>query len=121
SEGNQAWCQHAPVLLISCSDTLFERNEKPNAYGPYDTGAAALSICLQAASLDLMSHQMAGFNADEARRLFAIPARFVPLAMMAVGYQLSETALPEQFKARELSPRKRSPLATRFFGGGWES
>jgi len=119
SEGNQPWCQHAPVLIISCTDTLFAHNDKPNAYGPYDTGAAALSICLQATVLGLMTHQMAGFSADKARDAFAIPARYQPLAMMSVGYQLPEAVLPAQLRERELKPRVRSPLASRFFAGSW--
>lgn len=121
SEGNQPWCQHAPVLLISCTDTLFAHNDKPNSYGPYDTGAAAMSICLQAAALGLMTHQMAGFSPEKAREQFAIPERYLPLAMMTVGYQVAEADLPEQFRTRELAPRKRSPLPTRFFAGAWDT
>lgn len=119
TESNQAWCQHAPVLLITCADTRFAHNDKPNAYGAYDTGAAALSICLQAAALGLMTHQMAGFSAATAREAFAIPERYTVLSMMAVGYQLPEAALPEKFRERELKPRARSPLASRFFEGTW--
>jgi len=119
SEGNQPWCQHAPVLIIACCDTLFVHNDKPNAYGPYDTGAAALSICLQAAALGLMTHQMAGFSADKVRGEFAIPERYRVLSMMTAGYQLPEATLPEKFRERELKPRARSPLASRFFAGSW--
>jgi hypothetical protein len=39
--------------------------------------------------------------------------------MMTIGYQVDEANVPEQFKARELKPRVRSPLETRFFGGAW--
>ena len=56
---------------------------------------------------------------DKARELFGIPERFKTLAMMAVGYQLPEDQLPEQFKAKELAPRKRKPLGEQFFLGGW--
>jgi nitroreductase len=119
AEGNQPWCQHAPVLIIACTDTLFAHNDKPNAYGPYDTGAAALSICLQATALGLMTHQMAGFSADKVREAFAIPERYRVLSMITVGYQLPEAALPENLRERELKPRLRSPLATRFFAGSW--
>lgn len=118
-EGNQPWCQHAPVLLITCCDTLFVHNDKPNGYGPYDSGAAAMSICLQASALGLMTHQMAGFSAAKARELFAVPDRYTPLAMMTVGYQLDEAYLSEALKARELKPRARSPLESRFFAGEW--
>jgi len=119
SEGNQAWCKYAPVLILTCADTLFQRNDKPNAYHAYDAGAAAISLCLQAAAHDLMTHQMGGFAHAKARELFAIPERFKPLAMMALGYQLPESEYPEQWRERELKPRQRRPLGTHFFAGEW--
>lgn len=118
-EGNQAWCKDAPVLIISCCDTLLSKNDKPNAFGPFDTGAAALSICLQATELGLMTHQMGGFFADKARELFNIPERFNPLAMMALGYQLPEDKLLPALRERELAPRVRNPLTAHFFGSDW--
>jgi nitroreductase len=117
--GNQAWCEHAPVLVLITTDTLFKHNDKPNGFGPYDSGAAAMSFALQATALGLMTHQMGGFSGDKARELFGIPERFKTLAMMALGYQLPEDQIPEQFKAKELAPRKRKPLGEQFFLGGW--
>lgn len=120
-EGNQPWCKHAPVLAIICADTVFSKNDKPNTWGAYDTGAAALSLCLQAAQLDLMTHQMGGFLPDKARTAFAIPQRYQPMAMMAIGYQLPKDKLPEAFRERELKPRARNPLEEHFFLNGWGS
>jgi nitroreductase len=119
NETNQAWCQHAPVLVVVCHDTQFGHNDKPNQHAPYDAGAASMSMCVQATNLGLMTHQMAGFSPDKARELFAIPERYKPLVMMTIGYQLDEASLPEQFKARELKPRTRAALETRFFAGEW--
>lgn len=119
NEKNQEWCRHAPVLVVVCHDTLFVHNDKPNAHAAYDTGAASMSLCIQATALGLMTHQMAGYSADKARELFAIPERYKAIAMMSVGYQLPEEKLPEQFRERELKPRARSPLDSRFFGGEW--
>jgi nitroreductase len=118
-EKNQGWCKSAPVLIIACCDTVLSKTDKPNAFGPYDTGAASVCMCLQAAALGLMTHQMAGFVADKARQLFHIPERFIPLAMMAVGYQLPEARLPEALKTRELAARVRNPLEQNFFAGAW--
>lgn len=118
-EGNQAWCLNAPVLALSCCDTKFARNDKPNRFGPYDTGAAAMSLCMQAAALGLMTHQMGGFHTDKACEVFEIPERYLPMAMMAIGYQLPEDRLPEQFRERELLPRKRNPREQHFFGSTW--
>jgi nitroreductase len=91
AEGNQPWCRLAPVLLITCADTRFTRNDKPNRFGGH----------------------------DKARASFAIPERFEPMAMMALGYQLPEERLPEEFRNRELAPRQRNPLEQHFFLGSW--
>jgi len=120
AEGNQPWCQHAPVLAIICADTLFSQNGKPNNWCEYDTGAAALSLCLQASALGLMTHQMAGFSPDQARKSFGLPDSVKPLAMMTVGYQCSEENLPEEFRERELKPRERNALGKHFFLNAWD-
>jgi len=119
-EKNQAWCKSAPVLVIVCCDTVLTKTGQPNPFGAYDTGAASVSLCLQAASLGLMTHQMGGFVPDNARATFQIPERFKPLAMMAIGYQLPEAQLPEAFKTRELAARARNPLGQNFFAGAWD-
>lgn len=120
TEKNQAWCQHVPLLIIACHDTEFSHNGNPNKYGPYDTGAASLSMCLQARALGLMSHQMGGFSADQIRDSFAVPDRFTPIAAIAIGYQLAEDKIPQEFKERELAPRKRNSLEDHFFLGAWK-
>lgn len=119
-EGNQLWCRHAPVLAIICADTLFSTNDKPNGWGAYDTGAAAISLCLQGVALGLMTHQMAGFSPDKARENFEIPGRYQPMAMMTIGFQHEEQDIPEEFREREMKPRVRNPLDGHFFLSGWE-
>lgn len=119
-EKNQAWCQHVPVLIAACHDTQFTMNDNPNKYGAYDTGAASVSLCLQARALGLMTHQMAGFSAELIREKFSIPPRFEPIAIIALGYQIAEDEIPEQFKERELAPRKRNALSDNFFLGAWK-
>lgn len=118
--GNQAWCANVPVLVLVCADTVFKHNGSPNRFAEYDSGAAAMSFVVQATALGLMTHQMGGFNGDNARSAFGIPDKFKLMAMMAVGYQLPEDQLPEQFKAKELAPRKRHPLGSQFFLGAWD-
>jgi len=119
-EGNQPWCANVPVLISACHDTQFSTNDKPNNWGAYDTGAASVFMCLQATELGLMSHQMAGFSADLIREKFNVPERYQPIAVIAIGYQVSEENIPDAFKERELAPRKRNPLSENFFMGRWE-
>ena len=117
--GNQAWVKDAPVLLLTCADTLFNHNQKPNRWAQYDTGAAAENLCLQASSMGLMAHQMGGFDADKARETFAIPAQYIPMAMMSIGYAADISTLEGEILTRETAPRKRRPLNELFFADSW--
>ena len=119
SVNNQAWVKNVPLLMLSCAGSIFGHTGKPNRWTQHDTGAASLSLVLQAVALGLAVHQMGGFDADKARAAFAIPADYTPMAMIAVGYQADASILPDEVKAKELTPRKRKPLSECFFVGGW--
>lgn len=119
SVNNQAWVSNVPLLMLSCAGSTFGHNSKHNRYAQYDTGAASMGLALQAVALGLVMHQMGGFDAGKARAAFAIPADYTPMAMIAIGYQADPAILPDEVKARELTTRKRKPLAECFFAGGW--
>lgn len=121
SEGNRAWAKDAPLLFLSCADSVLSKNGSPNRWGQYDTGAATENLCLQATALGLMVHQMGGFDADKTREAFAIPEQFTPMAMMTVGYQLAEDKIPEDIKEREYNERARNPIEDNFFDGTWDN
>jgi nitroreductase len=118
-QGNQGWAKDAPVFVLICAGTLFEQNQKPNRWGAYDTGAAAVSLSLQATSMGLVTHQMGGFDGEKTRAAFNIPEQFEMMSMMAVGYIADVDALPEEAKERTLAPRKRKPLGELFYEGVW--
>ncbi|HEU0289606.1 MAG TPA: nitroreductase family protein [Burkholderiales bacterium] len=119
SENNRKWVKNVPLLMLSCSGSIFGATGKPNRWGQHDTGAASVSMALQATAMGLMVHQMGGFDADKARAAFDIPAEYTPMAMIAVGYQASADVLDEETKAKELRPRGRKSLGEKFFEGGW--
>ena len=70
-------------------------------------------------ALGLMAHQMGGFDADEARKRFNIPAAYTCMSMIAVGYRGTPDILNDELKALELAARQRQPLTERFFEGAW--
>ncbi len=123
TEGNQQWVVDAPVLLLVCSDTEFsKRPGRANRWGQHDAGMASQNLHLQAVALDLMSHPMAGYDKDKIRAVFEIPERFDLLAMIAIGHPVdSADGLDEENRERELAPREREPLGTRFFDSGWDA
>lgn len=108
----QAWAKDADVLILVSARTLSENKGKPNYWAEYDTGAAAISMALQASELGLMAHQVGGFDKEKARTVFGLPDYCKPMAMMIVGYE-SSTPNP-----RDL-PRVRKPVGDNFFDGAW--
>lgn len=121
AEGNQVWAIHAPVLLASVADSRFRRNATPNRWGMYDTGAAAVSLCLQATAQGMIAHQMGGFDAAKLAESFGIPDEFTPMAMIAIGYQGDSDSLPEGPREAELADRSRQSLHEIAFSGHWDS
>lgn len=119
SENNRKWVKNVPVLMLSCAGSIFEHNQKPNRYGPHDTGAASMSMALEAPAQGLVVHQMGGYDAAKAREAFRIPEEYTPMAMIAVGYQASPDVLDDETKQKELRGRSRKPLSELFFEKGW--
>jgi nitroreductase len=120
SENNRKWVKNVPLLMLSCAGSIFEVKQTANRWTQHDTGAATTCMALQAVALGLVVHQMGGFDAEKARAAFSIPPEYTPMAMIAVGYQAEpDTMDDEEVKKKELAPRTRKPVSTRFFVGGW--
>ena len=120
AEGNRSWAGNAPLLILVVADNFMARDGRANRWGQYDTGAASMNLCLQATELGLMTHQMGGFDVQMTRKLFCIPVYCTPMSVLAVGSQLSVSAIAPEIRERELRPRMRRPLTECFFDGGWD-
>ncbi len=115
---NQAWVSGSPVLVAACANTLNGRGE-PNRSASYDTGAASMSLTLQAHALGLAAHQMGGFDPAALRAAFQIPAEFEAMAMIAIGHHGDAQQLSEVLREREHAPRARLPMGEIAFAGAW--
>jgi nitroreductase len=119
-EGNKRWVKNAQVLFAVFADTKWRADRtKKNKWGPFDTGAAAMSIYLQAFDLGLFAHPMAGFDATKLRTEFNIPKDFEPYAMIAIGYPGNPEELESPYREREYANRFRRPLKENFFENQW--
>ena len=117
--GNQLWAGQAPALMMSIAKLRFAEDQSPNRHAFHDVGLAMGNFLVQAMALEIFVHQMAGFEVDKARKLFAIPDGFEPVAMIAVGYLGDPNTLPENLRKRELAPRTRKPLDSFVFTARW--
>lgn len=119
--GNKNWVKNCPILLVAIADTKFD-NGSFNNWAEYDTGAASENICLQATSLGLFAHQMAGFDVVKLKKNFDIPPSYKPMAMIAIGYKSDDLSLvDERYQKMELSERTRKPLQENFFDSKWKN
>jgi nitroreductase len=118
-EFNVQWAQHAPVLLLSVARSTFESTGEPNRHAFHDVGQAIANLTFQATVSGLLVHQIAGFYVEKARREFSIPQDHEPVAAAAIGYPGNSAELPEKLRKRDASPRKRRPLTSFVFEGGW--
>lgn len=118
-EFNQGWAKSAPVIGLSVAGLKFENNGQPNRHAFHDVGQAAANLALQATSLGLQIHQMAGILPDKARELFSIPEGYEAVAGFALGYPGDPASLPDQLRERELAPRVRKPIESFVFSGKW--
>lgn len=108
---NQGWAKDAPILIVITADKRSKSSPPENHWAEYDTGAAAYGMMLEATTLGLMAHQMAGFDPEVLRKEFKIPSHFKPLAVMALGYEKN---------GEKPLPKERRPSSENFFLNEWE-
>jgi nitroreductase len=109
SPSNHVWAKEAPLLLAVAANPCFA-DGKSNRWAQYDAGAAAMALVTEATSLDLMAHQMGGFDPAALHKALAIPEAWVPLTIIALGYQLPKDAVPESLAEREFAVRTRRAI-----------
>ncbi|GFR08379.1 nitroreductase family protein [Trichonephila clavata] len=110
-ESNQKWAKDAQVLIISFSAKNFRKSGKgENLWANHDTGAANYGLMLQAAVMNLMAHQMGGFDRDKIVKEFNIPNDFNVMSVIAVGYEE---------EGAEIKEKKRRPVGDIFFYDEW--
>jgi nitroreductase len=108
-EANQVWANKAPVLAFALARTKFTRNQTLNAWAEFDTGAAWMSLALEAYKLGLITHGMGGFLEDKAYEVLNIPREdFKVICAIAIGYQGDPNTLPAKYAESE-HPNDRKP------------
>ena len=116
-ENNRTWARHAGLLAIGAVTETFAHNDKPNRWAEHDLGLAMAQLVLQATSMGLHAHMMAGFDRDRAREELGIPEGAHPHVALAVGRMGDAEELPEPLREREKAERsRRTADEIRFFG-----
>jgi len=111
SERNRLWAVNAPLLAVVFARRTFAGKGNPNRWAPFDCGAAWVSLALQARTMGLYAHGMAGFSREKACELLGVPEEeYDAMAAIAVGMYGDGDKLDERFRETE-KPNTRKPLA----------
>jgi nitroreductase len=106
---NRVWAEQAGALVVLASRKQRDDGRAMRTHS-YDTGAAWMSLALQAWKNGLVAHGIEGFDYDKAQRVLRIPPDHAVEAMAVLGHPGDPRALNERLRSRE-SPSDRRPLA----------
>lgn len=109
SRGNQ-WALRAPVLLtlLTRAEESGQSNGIPYAF--FDCGLAVMSLIVEAESLGLKAHVMAGWNREPLMALLRVPPGFDPVVVIALGHPGDPESLEPGLREKERRPRTRKSL-----------
>jgi nitroreductase len=118
SESNASWAGRAPVLILSVAKLNFGADGERNPYAFHDVGQAVSNLVVRASTIGLTVHQMAGFDATQARKAFEIPAGYTAVGAIAIGYppKVEGTINPSDAGEKQTAPR---PLEALAFSSRW--
>jgi nitroreductase len=108
--GNKPWSANAAVIILSLAKKSFSRTGAANKHYFHDVGAANNNLLLQAASMDIYGHMMAGFDEKKTIETFNLPPDLEPVCFIVLGYLDQAEKLEEPYLSRELQERSRKRL-----------
>jgi len=106
---NKSWCKAADTLIAVVSRKNFEHNNKPSTTASFDTGAAWMSLAVEAHARGFVAHGMEGFDYDALKKALKIPDSYKVEALIAVGKAGNKEHLPQALKEKE-KPSLRKPV-----------
>ena len=118
NEWNRSWASSAPLIIFVFSKEYFE-DGKQNSHAVYDTGQAMANMTVQATTLGLSVHQMAGILSNKICASYNVPSGFIPICAAAIGYQGDIERLSDDLRKKELAPRTRKPLSELVYTEKW--
>jgi len=119
SGGNQPWAHNAGALVVCSGMKLLRshKNRQPNHSWQHDVGLANANLLLQATSMGIYCHLMAGFDHEKANAALGIDTgKEEIVCFLALGYLGDVAQLIEPFHTREITPRTRRALAETVIG-----
>ncbi len=103
-DGNKTWNKESPVLIVGLAAKNNSKG-KTNTYNLHDLGAATMLMGIQAVSMGLQIHPMAGFHKEKAIELLNIPETIEVATVIAMGYPGKDFSLLDDFQQKNETER----------------
>ncbi len=116
NEANQAWAQHAAVLLVVFARTTLP-DGRPNARARHDVSAATTTLLLQATALGLYGHVMPGFDVSKTCLQFQLPSDVEPVTFATLSHLGTPDLFGEPERTRVPVNLYRKPVSEIAFAG----
>lgn len=115
-DSNKIWASEAPLLiLVFCLTSTSDGREIRTAQ--FDTGAAWMSLAIQARYMGLYTHAMGGIHRDKAIEFMGKQkSKYESICAIAVGYKDNKDRLSDSLKSREIMSQRM--LVSEFVFGG---
>ncbi len=118
--GGNYWAKKAPLLVAVATKPEFDAKlSDGREYALFGCGLAVQNLLTQAVSEGLYAHPMAGFDPLIVKEAFAIPAEYIVITLIAVGYPGTLDGLSEKHVAAEQGERGRKPEAEVICHNSW--
>lgn len=102
AEGNQEWVKNTGFLCFITAKRLLTKTGEPNRFYAFDTGAAWMSLALQAHAMGLNAHAMGGFDVAQSYETLGVDEKeYEVLAAIAVGRPTENAKKNEERTARK--------------------
>ena len=108
--GNRIWAAKAPLIGFIFANTKTPEGREPFT-AQFDTGAAWMALALQASSLGIYTHGMAGIDYDTIHQKLGVSDEFYTAMCGFVAGRIGPPqALPDELQERE-QPNERKPIS----------
>jgi nitroreductase len=109
--GGNYWAKVAPVILAVASRRDLDCvMSDARDYSLFGCGMAVGNLMIQATSMGLIAHPIAGYKPEAVKAVLGVPENYVLIALVIVGRPGDVNQLSDKHRAIELGPRDRKPL-----------
>ena len=120
-EFNQGWNKTSQALLLGAYKKT-NKEGKENFHALHDLGQFMANVSIQAQSMGIAIHQMAGVDFEKAKKEFKFSDDYHVATAVAIGYYGGDVeTLPEDLQEKEIAEeRKRIPQEDFVFNGDFK-